>query len=98
MPCRSNKAACHLQLKDYDNASRECLIVLKEEPENVKVLFRLAQAQANMKDFDTALETLKTCNTLDPSNKQVVNYFENTKKKREIYLEHQKKKMSNMFG
>lgn len=49
MPCRSNKAACHLQLKDYDDAAKECSIVLRDEPENVKVLFRLAQAQANMK-------------------------------------------------
>jgi hypothetical protein len=38
-----------LQLKEYDLAAKECHAVLKAEPENVKVLFRLAQAQANMK-------------------------------------------------
>jgi len=98
LPCRSNKAACHLQLKDFDAAAKECNVVLKEEPENVKVLFRLAQAQSNMKDFDAALENLKKCNTLDPSNKPVITFFEATKKKREIYNEHQKKKMANLFG
>jgi peptidyl-prolyl isomerase D len=98
LPCRSNKAACHLQLKDFDAAAKECNVVLKEEPENVKVLFRLAQAQSNMKDFDAALENLKKCNTLDPSNKPVIAFFESTKKKREIYNEHQQKKMSAMFG
>jgi peptidyl-prolyl isomerase D len=98
LPCRSNKAACHLQLKDYDAAAKECNVVLKEEPENVKVLFRLAQAQSNMKDFDAALENLKKCNILDPSNKPVIAFFESTKKKREIYNEHRQKKMSAMFG
>jgi peptidyl-prolyl isomerase D len=98
IPCHSNKAACHLHLKDYDQAAKECNIVLKDEPENVKVLYRLAQAQANMKDFDAALETLKNCNALEPTNKQVISYFELTKKNRTAYNDHLNKKMSGMFG
>jgi len=67
--CELNLAACHLKVKDYSAAKKSCSNVLKDERENVKALFRRAQADVAMKNFEIAMSDLKKCIEIDPQNK-----------------------------
>jgi FKBP-type peptidyl-prolyl cis-trans isomerase len=67
--CELNLAACHLKVKDYSAAKKSCSNVLKDERENVKALFRRAQADVAMKNFMDAMSDLKKCIDIDPQNK-----------------------------
>merc|ERR1719240_2252427 len=42
--CELNKAACALKLGDPLTAKQSCTVVLKDEPQNTKALFRRATA------------------------------------------------------
>lgn len=67
--CELNLAACHLKVKDYSAAKKSCTGVLKDERENVKALFRRAQADVALKNFMDAMSDLKKCIEIDPQNK-----------------------------
>jgi len=67
--CELNLAACHLKVKDYSAAKKSCSSVLKDERENVKALFRRAQADVALKNFMDAMIDVKKCLELDPQNK-----------------------------
>merc|ERR1712217_151838 len=49
--CELNKAACYLKLQDYSEAKNACNAVLKDEKQNVKALYRQAQAEHGLKNF-----------------------------------------------
>eukprot|EP00746_Dinoflagellata_sp_MGD_P085706 gnl/MRDRNA2_/MRDRNA2_33912_c0_seq1.p1 gnl/MRDRNA2_/MRDRNA2_33912_c0~~gnl/MRDRNA2_/MRDRNA2_33912_c0_seq1.p1 ORF type:complete len:561 (+),score=158.97 gnl/MRDRNA2_/MRDRNA2_33912_c0_seq1:75-1757(+) len=57
--CRLNKAACCLKLGDPRSAKFSCTEVLKDEKYNIKALFRRAQANVDLKDFEAAITDLK---------------------------------------
>lgn len=67
--CELNLAACHLKVKDYSAAKKSCTTVLKDERQNVKALFRRAQADVALKNFMDAMADLKQCIDIDPQNK-----------------------------
>nr|DAD44682.1 TPA_asm: hypothetical protein HUJ06_002912 [Nelumbo nucifera] len=66
--CHLNNAACKLKLKEYREAANLCSKVLKLEPNNVKALFRRAQAYMETLDLDLAELDLKKALEIDPSN------------------------------
>jgi FKBP-type peptidyl-prolyl cis-trans isomerase len=67
--CELNKAACHLKLKDYSEAKKSCEAVLKDEKQNVKALYRRAQAECGLKNFMECIHDCKAVVGIDAQNK-----------------------------
>merc|ERR1712048_1192610 len=68
--CELNRAACQLKVKDYWAAKTSCNNALKEDTQNVKALFRRAQAELGLKNFLDCMKDLKRVLELDPTNKE----------------------------
>eukprot|EP00913_Durusdinium_trenchii_P035850 g33547.t1 len=68
--CDLNKAACHLKLKQHQDAKRCCNNVLKEEGEHLKALFRRAQAAFGLYEYSDCMRDIKRILELDPSNRE----------------------------
>ena len=67
-----NLAACQLKLEQYGNARENCTKVLELEPDNVKALYRRAQALSSSKDFDRARTDFLRAKQLEPNNRIIV--------------------------
>jgi len=67
--CSLNKAACYLKLKEHHDAKAACDAVLKEESQNVKALYRRAQAQFGMKNFADCMADCKRLLEIDSQNR-----------------------------
>jgi len=98
LPCYGNIAACCLHLKLHEEAVKSCDVVLKKEPQNVKIIFRKAQALAALNDFDQSLLLLKSAHELEPNNAQVTSFFAKVKTQQEAYNQRAAKVYANMFG
>jgi len=68
--CELNKAACYLKLQDHVEARKACDAVLKDDPQNVKAVYRRAQAEFGLKDFLDCIRDCKRVVELDPQNKE----------------------------
>merc|ERR550532_3895439 len=68
-----NKAACHLKLQEFTEARTACDNVLKEEKQNVKALFRKAQAEYGLKNFAECMRECKGVVEVDPQNREARN-------------------------
>lgn len=66
--CELNKAACMLKLADFTGAIEACTVVLREEQDNVKALFRRGSALLARSDHIEALCDLGRVLELDPAN------------------------------
>lgn len=58
--CELNSASCQLRFKDYVEAKKHCDNVLKEDRVNAKALFRHAQANLGLKNYQECIATLKS--------------------------------------
>eukprot|EP00931_Biecheleriopsis_adriatica_P118668 TRINITY_DN94015_c0_g1_i1.p1 TRINITY_DN94015_c0_g1~~TRINITY_DN94015_c0_g1_i1.p1 ORF type:complete len:582 (-),score=196.91 TRINITY_DN94015_c0_g1_i1:76-1821(-) len=68
--CFLNSAACYLKLSEHFEAKGACDKVLKEDSQNVKAVFRRAQAQLGMKNFIECMADCKKVMELDVSNRE----------------------------
>lgn len=66
--CELNRAACFLKTKDYAEAKKSCITVLKDDALNVKALFRRAQAEYNLRNFLDCMNDIKKLLEIDPKN------------------------------
>lgn len=66
--CLSNRALCHLNLKNYRSCSLDCVAALKIQPSNVKAHYRLAQALLALGKLDEALKACIAGLVVDPNN------------------------------
>jgi FK506-binding protein 4/5 len=66
--CTLNQAMCHLKLGDDRKAETACSKVLKDDPSNVKALFRRAQAHSKLGEMDRAMLDIKRAMEIEPSN------------------------------
>jgi len=66
--CELNRAACCLKMLDFDGAKTSCDAVLKDERDNVKALFRRANAYYGRADNAEALADLNRVLELDEAN------------------------------
>eukprot|EP00250_Pteridium_aquilinum_P020864 c2496_g1_i1 orf=522-1643(-) len=71
-PCHLNMAACMLRLNRYEEAIAQCSVVLQENGNNVKALFRRGKARAALNRTDEAREDFKKLQKLAPEDKTVV--------------------------
>ena len=69
--CLMNQAMCHLKLDAPGKAESACSKVIKEDPENVKALFRRAHALSKMGEHNKALTDLKRAAEVEPTNRDV---------------------------
>ena len=89
--CLLNEAMCHLKLEEPGKAESACSKVIKEDPDNVKALFRRAQALSKMGEPNKALSDLKRAAEIEPANTDVRTLFQSIK-------EEAKKSDSQMKG
>merc|ERR1712217_671540 len=67
--CELNKAMCALKLNQYAEARQACSAVLHHDKQNVKALYRLAQAEHGLENFAEAIGICKMTIELDPQNR-----------------------------
>jgi len=65
-----NKAAVYLKLADFSEAKKACNTVLKDEGQNVKALYRCAQAELGLKNFGDCIHLCKKVVDADAQNKE----------------------------
>ncbi|CAL4999861.1 unnamed protein product [Urochloa decumbens] len=89
--CNLNNAACKLKLKEYKEAEKLCTKVLELDSQNVKALYRRAQAYIQLADLELAEADIKKALEIDPDNRTLKEKIkEHNKKDAKFY--------SNMFA
>ncbi|CAA7404748.1 unnamed protein product [Spirodela intermedia] len=96
--CNLNNAACKLKLRDYKQAEKLCTKVLEIESQNVKALYRRAQAYIHLADLDLAEIDIKKALEIDPDNRDVKLEYKTLKEKMKEYNKKQAKFYGNMFA
>ncbi|XP_037355219.1 mitochondrial import receptor subunit TOM34 isoform X3 [Talpa occidentalis] len=64
----SNRALCHLVLKQYREAVEDCTDALKLDGKNVKAFYRRAQAYKALKDYKSSCADLSSLLQIEPKN------------------------------
>lgn len=64
----SNRALCHLVLKQYKEAVKDCTEALKLDGKNVKAFYRRAQAYKALKDYKSSLADISSLLQIEPRN------------------------------
>uniref|UniRef100_A0A0C9QRE4 peptidylprolyl isomerase n=1 Tax=Wollemia nobilis TaxID=56998 RepID=A0A0C9QRE4_9CONI len=96
--CNLNNAACQLKLKDYKQAIKLCTKVLEIESQNVKALYRRAQAYIQTADLELAENDIKKALEIDPNNRDVKLEYRTLKEKQKEYNKKEAKFYGNMFA
>lgn len=69
--CLNNLAASQLKLDHYEAALKSCNLVLEQQPENIKALFRKGKVLAQQGEYSEAIAILRKALKLEPSNKTI---------------------------
>ncbi|CAH9088190.1 unnamed protein product [Cuscuta europaea] len=97
-PCHLNIAQCFLKLNRYEEAIGQCSIVLTEDENNVKALFRRGKARAALGQTDAAREDFLKARKFAPEDTAVVRQLDQlAKHDREVYQK-QKELYKGLFG
>nr|XP_004669373.1 mitochondrial import receptor subunit TOM34 [Jaculus jaculus] len=64
----SNRALCHLVLKQYKEAVKDCTEALQLDGKNVKAFYRRAQAYKALKDYKSSLADISSLLQIEPKN------------------------------
>lgn len=97
-PCHLNMAACMLRLNRYEEAIAQCSVVLQENGNNVKALFRRGKARAALTRTDEAREDFQKLQKLAPEDKAVVKELRLlAEHDRQVYVK-QKELYKGIFG
>eukprot|EP01018_Ginkgo_biloba_P000973 Gb_11891 [translate_table: standard] len=71
-PCHLNMAACLLKLNRYEEVIGQCSMVLVEDENNIKALFRRGKARAALGQTDDAREDFQKVKKFAPEDKAVI--------------------------
>ncbi|XP_078526455.1 peptidyl-prolyl cis-trans isomerase FKBP8 [Lissotriton helveticus] len=69
--CLNNLAASQLKLDHFEAALKSCNLVLEQQPDNVKALFRKGKVLAQQGDYSDAIPILKSALKMEPTNKTI---------------------------
>ena len=60
----TNRALCYLKLEEWTKATDDCQVAIQLNPSHIKAHFYLGQAQLQLEDYESAVESLQTgvCN------------------------------------
>ncbi|ODM91802.1 hypothetical protein Ocin01_14879 [Orchesella cincta] len=70
---QSNMASCHVKVKNWEDAIELCNMVLEQDPNNVKVLYRRGWSYIEIQEYEKAGDDLLKAKELDPGNQAVKN-------------------------
>lgn len=98
LSAHSNTAICHLKLTEYSECIKACDKVLEIDANNEKSLFRRAQAQLAMSNFDEAIQDFEKVFTLNPSNAAAQQSIQTCREKIKAYKTKEKQMYATMFG
>lgn len=96
--CRTNRAICYLKLAQYNDAIRECDLVLKYDPKNVKALYRRGCGRASFGLINGAKEDLEAVLVIDPENKAAKSELAKVKKQIDIEDRKTKRSLHSLFS
>ncbi|WCJ35596.1 Peptidyl-prolyl cis-trans isomerase FKBP65 [Euphorbia peplus] len=96
--CWLNGAACSLKLNDFQEAIKLCSKVLDNEFNNVKALYRRAQAYIETSDLVSAEQDIKKALEVDPGNREVKSLQKTLKQLEAESNKRDAKFYSNMFA
>ncbi|XP_072042078.1 sperm-associated antigen 1-like isoform X2 [Amphiura filiformis] len=66
----TNRALCYLKLNQFHKAETDCSIALALEENNIKALYRRAQASKGLKEYKKCLQDLMSLLKVDAQNKE----------------------------
>lgn len=92
--CYLNAAMSYLKLKDFAEAVATATKALKNDPHNMKALYRRGVGRMNLNDLERAKEDLIAAGKIDPSNREVRRELEALKKR----LKDARAKEKSVFG
>ncbi|CAM6012542.1 unnamed protein product [Sphagnum balticum] len=96
-PCHLNLAACLLKLHRFEEVIAHCTVVLTEDEDNSKALFRRGKARLELGQTDTAKLDFEKVQKLVPEDKAVVRELRViAQQEREVYLK-QKEMYKGLF-
>ncbi|KAJ3423982.1 tetratricopeptide repeat protein [Anaeramoeba flamelloides] len=87
----SNRALCYLQLNQYHLVISDCTKAYRDNNDNLKALFRRAQAFLAISVFSKAQADVKEILKIDPSNKYAKKLSSEIEKKKLLQLLNQKR-------
>jgi len=102
LACCLNLAACKQKLDKYDEAIVACNTALELDPDNVKGLYRRAEARVRPSkstayDHDLAIKDLAKAHAIDPSNTTVETLLKKLRGERKIQREKDSQTFTGMF-
>jgi tetratricopeptide (TPR) repeat protein len=97
LSCHLNVAACQLKLKEFTAVLESTNHALKIDEQNVKALFRRAQALIQLHRWDEADELLAAAIRIEPSNAAVRDEIKAMKVRRQEHAAKERKVFANMF-
>uniref|UniRef100_A0A183CJ18 peptidylprolyl isomerase n=1 Tax=Globodera pallida TaxID=36090 RepID=A0A183CJ18_GLOPA len=92
-----NSALVNLRMCESAEAIKSCDKVLEKQPNNVKALYRKAQALQNRKDFEEAIEQYQHVQQLEPSNSAAVQQIVECRQRLAAQREAERNKYRAMF-
>ncbi|KAK8512217.1 hypothetical protein V6N13_097118 [Hibiscus sabdariffa] len=97
-PCHLNMAACLIKLKRYEEAIGHCSIVLSEDENNVKAMFRRGKARAELGQTDAAREDFQKAQKYAPEDKAIARELRMLAEHDKAIYERQKEIYKGIFG
>ncbi|KAI3510851.1 hypothetical protein L1887_17988 [Cichorium endivia] len=97
-PCHLNIAACLIKLKRYEEAIAQCAIVLTEDQNNVKALFRRGKARSELGQTDAAREDFLKARKFAPEDKAILKELRVLDEHDKIVYQKQKELYKGLFG
>ncbi|KAJ9558268.1 hypothetical protein OSB04_012882 [Centaurea solstitialis] len=97
-PCHLNIAACLIKLKRYEDAIAQCTIVLAEDQNNVKALFRRGKAKSELGQTDAAREDFLKARKLAPEDKAILKELRVLAEDDKMVYQKQKELYKGLFG
>jgi len=92
VPCLLNLSVCYVALgTNFQNAKIHCTDVLSIQPHNVKALYKRAQAETELGEYEQAESDLKKAIELDPGNSSVLKAQKSLKKAKAAHSQKLKK-------
>lgn len=97
-PCHLNMAACLIKLKRYEEAIGHCSIVLSEDENNIKALFRRGKARAELGQTDAAREDYLKARKYAPEDKAIAKELRQLAEHDKAVYQKQKELYKGLFG
>ncbi|EDW34797.1 GL12709 [Drosophila persimilis] len=93
-----NSAAVDLKLGNYTSAKYDCSEAIRLDPRCSKAFYRRGQAHRALRNYEEAINDLKSAHALLPENKQILNELNATKQLLAEYNRQQRKALKNLFA